>query len=360
MSVDLGSVEFYAGPPVLGAPDDLDLIIRDFMNGAAESLLIAVQELDSRTVAESILTAKGRKVRVQVILEGDYLREVPPLGDPWASGGDNEANRVIHAALLRAGVDLVTDLNPKIFHQKFIVRDPGRATAAVLTGSTNFTRTDTGTNIPGNNLNHLVILRGQTAASQFLAEFQRMRSGTFGALSERINSRPAEFRLGGIRVKPIFAPRHGPEMEIMKQMLKARERVEFAMFTFARSSGLDDTMAWLLKAGIPIRGILDRGQGSQEWAATKQLLAAGAQLHVNAFGNGVRKVHHKLLVIDGRLVVAGSFNFTEPADTINDENIVILGDLEETDPAAEAAQRRLAGFALGEIDRMIRDLAHPI
>ncbi|MDI6103670.1 phospholipase D-like domain-containing protein [Actinoplanes sp. NEAU-A12] len=366
MGIDLGSVEFYTGPPVLGGPDDLDTVIRDFIDGATTTLSIAVQELDSRPIAEALLAAKLRKVRVQIILEGDYLRESPPRADPWALTGDNEGNRIIHAALLRAGVDLITDLNPKIFHQKFIVRDPGLDTAAILTGSTNFTRTDTGTNPPdnpdkpGNNLNHLVILRGRTAANLYLAEFQRMRTGTFGALQERVTSRPAEFRLGKIRVKPIFAPYHGPEMEIMKQMLKARERVDFAMFTFAQSSGIDDTMEWLLKAGIPIRGVLDRGQGSQKWAATKRLQAAGAELFENSFGNGVRKVHHKLMIIDRRLVVAGSFNFTAPANSLNDENIVVLGDLEEPDPAAETAQRRLAAYALAEIDRMVADLSRPI
>jgi hypothetical protein len=31
-------------------------------------------------------------------------------------------------------------------------------------------------------------------------------------------------------------------MEIMKQMLKAKTSIDFAMFTFAQSSGIDDTM----------------------------------------------------------------------------------------------------------------------
>jgi hypothetical protein len=48
------------------------------------------------------------------------------------------------------GVDVITDLNPEIFHQKFVIRDAGTDTAATLTGSVNFTRTDTGTN-PANN-----------------------------------------------------------------------------------------------------------------------------------------------------------------------------------------------------------------
>jgi phosphatidylserine/phosphatidylglycerophosphate/cardiolipin synthase-like enzyme len=252
VGVRLGGIEFYTGPPVLGGPDDLDQVVRAFIAGARKTLMIAVQELDSRPIAEAILAAKARKVRVQLILEGDYLLEDPPQADPWATAGDNEANRVIHAALLRAGVDVITDLNPAIFHQKFIVRDPGEDSAAVLTGSTNFTRTDTGTNPPnqpgqrGNNLNHLLILRGQRAAGQYLAEFIRMRSGTFGDLHERHEPRPAEFGLGRIRVKPLFAPMHGPEMEIMKQMLKAAASIDFAMFTFAQSSGIDDTMIRLV------------------------------------------------------------------------------------------------------------------
>lgn len=117
MGVDLGSIELYAGPPILGGPDDLDAVIRTFIAGAKKNLLIAVQELDSRAIAEVILAAKARKVRVQLILEGDYLVEDPPVADPWSLLGNNEANRVIHSAVLRAGVDVVTDLNPAIFHQ---------------------------------------------------------------------------------------------------------------------------------------------------------------------------------------------------------------------------------------------------
>jgi phosphatidylserine/phosphatidylglycerophosphate/cardiolipin synthase-like enzyme len=49
------------------------------------------------------------------------------------------------------------------------------------------------------------------------------------------------------------------------------------------------------------------------------------------------------MVIDERLTIVGSFNYTATAATLNDENIIVLGDLEETTPAAESAQRTLAG-----------------
>ena len=363
MPVRVGGIELHAGPTSLGGPDDLDAVIREFIGGARHTLRIAVQELDSRAVTDAILAARAAGVRVQIILEGDYLREERPAADPWAAAGSNEENRLIYAALLRAGVDLITDLNPAIFHQKFVVRDDGESTAAVLTGSANFTLTDTGKNPAGtqkagNNLNHVVVLRGQRAASLYLEEFLRMRSGTFGALHERVEARPAEFRLGRVRVKPLFAPRHGPEMEIMKQMLKASASVDFAMFTFARSSGIDDTMIRLAPS-MRIRGVLDHGQGVQAWAATEPLKAAGVELFANRRGTGVRKVHHKLMVVDERLVIAGSFNYTAPATTLNDENIIVLGDLEETREDAETGQRAIAAYALKEIERVITELAEP-
>ena len=367
MGVRLGnSVEFYAGPPVLGAPDDLDAVIRGFIAKAKTELLVAVQELDSLTITKALLAAKQAKVRVRVILEGDYLLEPRPLPDPWTAGGDYEGNRSIHAALLRAGVDVITDLNPAIFHQKFLIRDDGASGAAVLTGSTNFTLTDTGTNPAtntakvGNNLNHLVVLHGQNAVNQYRAEFDRLRSGTFGDLHERHEPRPREFRLAKIRVKPVFAPEQGPEMEIMKQMLKANTSIDFAMFTFAQSSGIDDTMFALVPSLTRLRGALDRVQGAQAWAATQPLKQAGVRLFQNKPGTGVRKIHHKLMVIDERLVIGGSFNYTGPAGTLNDENILILGDLEETNPAAETAQRQLATYALAEIERIITDLCEPV
>jgi hypothetical protein len=111
------------GRMVLGAPDDLDAVIRDFIGDAKHSLAVAVQKVDSRSIAEAILAARARAVRVQVILEGDYLMEAHPSADPWTAAGYFEENRVIHAAFLRAGVDVITDLNPAIFPE---VRRPRR------------------------------------------------------------------------------------------------------------------------------------------------------------------------------------------------------------------------------------------
>lgn len=66
----------------------------------------------------------------------------------------------------------------------------------------------------------------------------------------------------------------------------------------------------------------------QDWAAPKWLQHPNIELFVprrsGAFAN-LRKLHHKLMVIDELIVVAGSFNYTEPANAYNDENIFVMG-----------------------------------
>ena len=59
------------------------------------------------------------------------------------------------------------------------------------------------------------------------------------------------------------------------------------------------------------------------------------------------------MAIDKQVVIVGSFNYTGPANRLNDENIIILGDLDSTGPASIGAQKKLASYAFNEIDRII-------
>ena len=52
------------------------------------------------------------------------------------------------------------------------------------------------------------------------------------------------------------------------------------------------------------------------------------------------------------MVIAGSFNYTGRGNKFNDENIIIIGDLETSDPAVDAIQRLIGQYAFDEIDRI--------
>ena len=348
MSLIIDNIEIYMGPQQLGAPDDLRQVIVNFIDGAQTSLYIAVQELDCRPIAEAIIRAKKRDVLVKVVLEADYLVEKTPQQNPFLAEGENEANRLLQDAILRSSIFVRSDFNPDIFHQKFIIRD----NQSLLTGSTNFTDTDTSTN-----LNHIIIVHNGDVARVYKREYEEILQGHFGRLNEGHDLTPAEIPVSNVRVKVLFSPDHNPEMEIMKQIAKARNRVDFAIFTFASSSGIDDQLILARNSGIAVRGAMFTSQANQAWSATTELENAGVSLfYVPRPGlpePKPRKLHHKLMVIDEQLIIAGSYNYTHPANFLNDENILILGDLASTDPDSIAKQKNLAGFAIAEIDRMI-------
>ncbi|WP_085904998.1 phospholipase D-like domain-containing protein [Kiloniella majae] len=351
MGVRVGNVEFHAGPEDLGAPDELEAVIVDFIDGAQKRLDIAVQELENETIAKAIIRARQRKVRVRMVIEQSYLKAATARVDPWVSGGKHEANRRVHDAILRAKIDVKVDYNSKIFHQKFIIRDG----VSVLSGSTNFTPTGT-----HNNLNHVIIIHDKKVAKIFSREFAEIQRGHFGKRNEGHDKTPTDTVVSDVPIRVLFAPDHSPEMEIMKQMLKARERIDFAIFTFSKSSGIDDTMLRLLDLNMPIQGVFDGGQGSQDWAPVDDLKAKGADLFFVHKRGQLGKLHHKLMVLDKQVVIGGSFNYTGPANHLNDENIIILGDLDTTSPAQKEAQKKIASFALAEIERIIRDHARPV
>lgn len=347
MAMKIGKVELYMGPSKLSAPDDLREVIVGFIDGAEERLDIAVQELDDPAIADAILEARARGVTVSVVLELDYLRAARRQAKPKIPGGKLEINRELHLSLLRSAIRVYSDFNTNIFHQKFIVRDR----ESVLTGSTNFTTTGV-----EKNLNHLVVVHDAGVARIFAREYREIRQGHFGKLNEGHDKAPSDVEVSRVPIRVLFAPDHAPEMEIMKQMAKADRRVDFAIFTFAKSSGIDDQMLLLRKANKTLRGALDRRMANQKWAASRPLQAQGVKLSVvPKRGTGVGKLHHKLMVIDEQVIIAGSFNYTGPANALNDENIIILGDLDSTNATSIDRQKRLAKFALDEITRIIAE-----
>lgn len=336
-----GKIEAYVGPAELGGSDNLEQVIIDFIARARRTLYIAVQELDSGPIAQAIIDARWRGVKVRMIIEQDYIA-ASKLPKATAKAGESigqavnrvqwqerrrpktvKTNRDILAALLRNAVDVKADYNPKIFHQKFIIRDyqgKSRATSAVLTGSTNFTWTGT-----HKNYNHVVIFNDHRICRAYLQEFEEIRSGNFGELNLRKNKIPSTYNLNHVPVRILFSPDDSPELEIVKQMLKCSKRLDFSIFTFAASSGIDDAMAMLRFAGRRVRGVFDPSQGKRDWAATHWLHDAGIEVFIPRKEQGFGKLHHKLMVIDNDIVVGGSFNYTAPANNYNDENIFVIG-----------------------------------
>lgn len=370
-----GKIKGYVGPQDIGAPDDVERVIVEFIAGATKTVDVAVQELDSIPIAEALIARRLAGCSVRVVLNHDYLQdsdrraplspEVATVAALAAEPGGHKVNRDIYAALCRCGIDVRIDLNPTaIFHQKYCLTDwrldvdgdPRRgARPGLLCGSANFTHTDCHTN-----LNHVLVFEDVGVQSEFAVEFAETWAGEFSR--GRLGKPPKTTDVGGVPVKVLFAPDHGPEAEVVKQLLKCPkgERIDCAMFTFAGSSAIDDAMTVLAGADRTVRVVLDRGQSrpSQAWPAARWLVEGGVEVRVPNKRPGFRKLHHKLLVVAGSTVVAGSFNYSEPATLFNDEALVVIGsthaESEHVDVDHDACHQ-IAAFFAAEIERIAAD-----
>ena len=88
-----GKIQAFVGPEELGAPDNLEAEIVNFIGGAKQSLDIAVQELDSEPIAQAILEARWRGVS-----QKDFPGSRPELANPklMRSGGDSGRSIAAH------------------------------------------------------------------------------------------------------------------------------------------------------------------------------------------------------------------------------------------------------------------------
>lgn len=80
------------------------------------------------------------------------------------------------------------------------------------------------------------------------------------------------------------------------------------------------------RRGVDVAAILDKSQDRQEEAGSRYsgatyLAHAGVPVWIDESA-GI--AHNKVIVIDGTIVITGSFNFTKAADTRNAENVVVL------------------------------------
>jgi phosphatidylserine/phosphatidylglycerophosphate/cardiolipin synthase-like enzyme len=78
------------------------------------------------------------------------------------------------------------------------------------------------------------------------------------------------------------------------------------------------------RAGVRVSGLMEASQVESNIGSQYERFAA-AGLDIRLDGNP-KDMHHKVLVIDRRLVVMGSYNFTVSAERRNDENTLIVDD----------------------------------
>lgn len=288
------------------------------MDGARESLEGAFYEFRDLEVAQGLLRAKARGVRVRLYGESDYREDFRRYLVAASLGQREDPPRVRFAELKErvkplsldceevAGIPICYDEREGFMHHKFLVVD-GKA---VWTGSTNMTW-----NAFARNNENSLLLPSPTLAQGYAREFEAL----FGGQKEGLGQ-PVAFALEGVEGVAYFSPRGGrlAREALLKRLSEAQREVLVAAFVLTDRE-LVEALKEAHGRGLSVRILLEsRNLGDSR---EEDLLRAGVPVRQDA---NPYTMHHKVMVLDGTYVVTGSYNFSARAYGVNNENLLVL------------------------------------
>jgi phosphatidylserine/phosphatidylglycerophosphate/cardiolipin synthase-like enzyme len=126
---------------------------------------------------------------------------------------------------------------------------------------------------------------------------------------------------GTIRV--YFSPNGGCTDAILSQINQAKTEILLQAYSFT-SKPIAQALIRAQKRGVRITAILDKSNRRQKYSAATFLKNMGIPVFID---DKHAIAHNKIMIIDSRVVITGSFNFTMAAENKNAENLVVLDDL---------------------------------
>ena len=116
-----------------------------------------------------------------------------------------------------------------------------------------------------------------------------------------------------------FCPEDGCADELITLIDSAETQIYAAVYSFTLDS-LGDALVRAHERGVTVSIVLEKDQISQ-YSEFDKLVNSGIDARIDS---NPASMHNKFAIIDSEVVVTGSFNWSQNADTRNDENLLIL------------------------------------
>lgn len=272
------------------ATHGLEANLVNALNQASSSIDMAIYALSLDTITQSLLAAHQRNITVRVLTDSDHLQ--------WDA----------FQTLINAGITVKGDERSALMHNKFTIIDRNE----VWTGSMNLTYS-------GAYRNHenLVRINNHQAALNYSEEFEQLWAG----IHNQANVVSNYLLLDNTPIDIHFSPDDRfRETRLLPLLKQATQSVHMMAFAFT-SEAIATELLQLKAKGVEIKIVVDKGQSGQSSSQYDDLLAQ----HVDIVQDGhAHKLHHKVIIIDQRYVVTGSYNFSQNAEKRNDENSLVI------------------------------------
>jgi phosphatidylserine/phosphatidylglycerophosphate/cardiolipin synthase-like enzyme len=274
-----------------GGPDGP---LAESIDAARQTVDVAIYSLNLRSIRDALIRAHERGVQVRVVMESDNLDGSAPQ------------------ALIDAGIPVLGDRREGLMHDKFVVIDRSE----LWMGSMNFTYSGT-----YEDNNQLILFRSVKMAENYTKEFEEMFvDDKFGDNVVPETPNPV-VNIDETRIEVYFSPDDGVAGPLQEILNSAQESIYFLAFSFTTDE-FGAAIRTQAENGLSVAGVMEEQQVKSN-IGTEYDLFKQAGLNVFLDGNE-GQMHHKTMIIDERIVITGSYNFSRSAETRNDENLIVI------------------------------------
>ncbi len=295
------SVEiFFINPSTVGKPSttcktNACKALLENINNAETSIDFALYGIEGqKDVMKALLDAKERGVKIRGVTD---------------SRPDNTFVYYDTKDLIK-NFNTVSDFNTPYMHNKFFIFDKN----TVFTGTMNISNTGSG----GYNANTVLLIKNEDVVKTYTDEFEQMYAGYFQKQKQNINKK-INCANGNLHI--MFSPATNPYETRILPILKNAKKEIFVSIFYLTHNGIIEELINAKKRGVDVKIIYDAVGASNNKMKVKNLRENGIFLKVENWGG---KNHEKNMVIDGKIFITGSANFSHSGMGRNDENILIF------------------------------------
>ena len=122
--------------------------------------------------------------------------------------------------------------------------------------------------------------------------------------------------------KLCFSPDGHCSSLILDAISSAHDTIRVQAYSFT-ARPIAEALVEAHRRGVDVAVIVDKSQNSERYSVMSLLSEANIPLYVDYC---CAIAHNKVMVIDGKKVVTGSYNFTQSAELRNAENLLVIDD----------------------------------
>lgn len=250
---------------------------------------------EQKDIIEALIKARKRNVKIRSVV--DYSKSMDNLY-PLTGYFIKEFNSK-------------TDATETIMHNKFIIIDNKK----VITATANISSTGSG----GYNSNNALIINSDCLAKIYLKEFEQMYFGKFQKSKAKIKETTC--LVDNTKISAYFSPKSDFYNEKLFNLIADAKSEIFVSAFYLTDKRLINELIQAHNKGIKVFVLMDALGAINFKNRIDELRKSGIKVKIENWGG---KNHEKTMVIDRKIFITGSANFSYSGFFKNDENILVI------------------------------------